>query len=25
VWSERLSQHMRFAQGSPGVYRRIFL
>jgi len=24
VWSERLSQHMRFAQGSPGVYRRIF-
>lgn len=24
VWSERLHQHMRFAQGSPGVYRRIF-
>lgn len=23
VWSEQLSQHMRFAQGSPGVYRRI--
>lgn len=24
VWSEQLQAHMRFAQGSPGVYRRIF-
>lgn len=24
VWSERLQPHIRFAQGSPGVYRRMF-
>ena len=24
VWSEQLSKHIRFAPGSPGVYRRIF-
>lgn len=24
VWSEQLHMHMRFAQGSPGVYRRTF-